>query len=117
MGENINDSRKAFTDSIKLFVEYAKQQGSRNADKYYIHFSTLTNSCAGIKNISSADQVQIERLKIVQAIISNTINDKIKANKLYKDIFKESKDLCSLIKKGWQKPIIKVEYEQLILAV
>lgn len=31
------------TDEIKRLIEYAKAQGSKNADKYYIIFSKLAN--------------------------------------------------------------------------
>ena len=38
------------TDEIKQLVEYAKEQGSKNADKYYIIFSKLANKAVGINS-------------------------------------------------------------------
>ena len=36
------------TDEIKQLIEYAKSQGSKNADKYYITFSKLANKAVGL---------------------------------------------------------------------
>lgn len=113
----MKESRKVFTDSVKLFVEYADLQGSKNANKYYIHFSTLAKNCAGIKDIDNTDQFKLDRLKIVYAIVANTITDKINLHKNYKDIFKETKSLCQLIKQGWAAPIVKINYEQISLSI
>ena len=33
--------RKDFTGTIKKFIEYAKAQGSQNADRYYIHYTKM----------------------------------------------------------------------------
>ena len=33
--------RKDFTGTIKKFIEYAKKQGSQNADMYYIHYTKM----------------------------------------------------------------------------
>ena len=41
-------SRLMETDEIKRLVEYAKEQGSKNADKYYITFSKLANKAVGL---------------------------------------------------------------------
>lgn len=111
------DSRKVFTDAVKLFVEYAINQGSKNSNRYYINFSVMAKNCAGIKDINKADQFKIDRLRIVYAILANTITDKINLHKNYKDIFKEIKALCSLIQKGWANPIVKIEYEQISLVI
>ena len=42
-------NRRMETDEIKMLVEYAKAQGSKNADKYYISFSKLANKAVGIQ--------------------------------------------------------------------
>ena len=34
--------RKDFTATIKKFIEYAKAQGSQNADRYYIHYTKMS---------------------------------------------------------------------------
>ena len=36
-------ARRYETDQIKLFVEYAKEQGSKSADRYYVLFTKLIN--------------------------------------------------------------------------
>lgn len=40
-------NRRLETDEIKRLVDYAKSQGSKNADKYYITFSKLANKAVG----------------------------------------------------------------------
>ena len=117
MDNDIKASRKVFTDSVKLFVDYANNQGSKNSNRYYINFSVMAKNCAGVKDINKAEPFKIDRLKIVYAILANTITDKINLHKNYKDIFKETKYLCSLIKQGWAEPIVEIKYEQISLAI
>lgn len=113
--KDFTDSRTVFNETIKKFVDYAKLSGSNHPDKYYLNFNKLVNSCIDIKNIKDANNLDRMRLSIVFAIISNSIIDKINAEKPYKVIFSDCKDICNLLKSGWDIPIIKITYEQLSL--
>lgn len=86
------------TDVIKEFVEYAKRQGSNNADKYYIHFSNLAKAYFDIqinlKGKNFRELLSAEHLyKIATAdnIIKTAIKAGMKNSLPYKDVYKLAK--------------------------
>ena len=81
------------TDEIKMLVEYAKAQGSKNADKYYISFSKLANKAVGIQ-ADSRDALttsQLNNLILIEHIIGEVIKESIRQEMHYKDIYKACK--------------------------
>lgn len=86
-------NRRMETDEIKMLVEYAKAQGSRNADKYYISFSQLANKAVGIQ-ADSRDALttsQLNNLILIEHIIGEVIKESIRQEMHYKDIYKACK--------------------------
>ena len=61
-------TRKSETDVIKRFVEYAKEQGSSNADKYYMIFSKLANKMADVESRDTATIMQLNNLSLIENI-------------------------------------------------
>lgn len=84
---NIN-IRKLETDSIKMFVEYARQNGSENADRYYISFSRLANSLSNVYNRNCVPIQDLKKLEIIEKIIDNEIPKQIKGKVEYHQAFK-----------------------------
>ncbi len=86
-------SRLMETDEIKRLVEYAKEQGSKNADKYYITFSKLANKAVGLDSgqRDNATAGQLNNLVLIENIINNVIKDGIKKEIYYKEIYQECK--------------------------
>lgn len=85
------EQRKAETDVIAEFIEYAKNQGSGHADKYYIHFSNLANKVCGIKDRDFATVFQLNNLTLVERAIMITIRNGLIAEVPYKDIYQNCK--------------------------
>lgn len=85
-------TRRSETDVIKEFIEYAKQQGSKNADKYYINFSKLANEIAGVDGRELASARQLSNLDLVENILLNCIKEGIAKNLTYKAIYQFCKD-------------------------
>lgn len=84
-------TRKAETDTIKQLVEYAKEQGSKNADKLYITYSKLANKTAGISKRDEASIMQLNNLSLIENIILKIIGAGIIADKQYKEIYQDCK--------------------------
>lgn len=82
------------TDEIKRLVEYAKSQGSKNADKYYITFSKLANKAVGLDSgqRDNATAGQLNNLVLIENIINNVIKDGIKKEIYYKEIYQDCKN-------------------------
>lgn len=92
--------RKAESDAIKRLVEYAKDQGSQHAERYYSIFSKLADKTAGIENREQAVADQLWRLAIVEEVIRRCINEGIEKQEPYKAIYQGCKQrleqfLCS----------------------
>ena len=82
------------TDEIKRLIEYAKSQGSKKADKYYITFSKLANKAvrldSGQRNNATAKQ--LNNLTLIENIINNVIKAGIRDNIPYKSIYQDCKN-------------------------
>lgn len=91
--------RKAETDQIKAFVEYAKSQGSRNADRYYVLLTKLINNRLGIESGSrdKADQKTLLRLKSLETVVELHLATLMKAEMPYKDVYQETKRLIEAL--------------------
>lgn len=82
------------TDEIKALVAYAKENGSRNADKYYITFSNLANKAVGLDSNqrSIATTSQLNNLILIENIISHVIQEGLQQQNYYKEIYKSCKE-------------------------
>lgn len=79
--------RKIETDTIKNLIEYAKAQGSKNANRLYIVYSNLINRLMGISERDSINPLERLQLAQLENIINKTINNGMKGGKNYKDIY------------------------------
>lgn len=93
--EESRKARKYETDQIKLFVEYAKEQGSRNADKYYMIFTKLINSKVGLSGGQRDDisQETLLELKSLETLVKMRIRKLMEKNVPYKQIYQDVKDM------------------------
>ena len=91
--------RKAETDVIKEYVEYAKSQGSKNAERYYTIFTKLVNSKIGIESNQrdNISQQALMEMKTLEGLINMRIRSLIKEKKPYKMIYQEIKNLIESI--------------------
>lgn len=81
------------TDEIKALVAYAKENGSKNAEKYYITFSNLANKAVGIdsnqRNIATTNQ--LNNLILIENIINHVIQEGLQQQAYYKEIYQYCK--------------------------
>lgn len=81
--------RKQETDAVKRLVDYAKEQGSRNAERYYSSLSKLADKTAGIENREFATIEQLGMLALIERIIAKCISEGIEQQEPYKSIYQE----------------------------
>lgn len=85
-------ARRYETDQIKLFVEYAKEQGSKSADRYYVLFTKLINGKIGIQSgkrdeLSQETLMELKSLEmLVKMRIRKLMEKKIPYKKIYQDV-------------------------------
>ena len=84
-------TRKSETDVIKELVEYAKNQGSKNAEMLYMTYSKLANKMAGIDKRDNATINQLNNLSLIENIILHCIRAGIEQEKHYKKIYHDCK--------------------------
>ena len=89
------EARKQETDQIKLFIKYAADQGSSNAEKYYTTFTKLVNGKFGIES-GQRDSLQQEMLMDMEAmerLIKMRIKVLMGQEVPYKQIYQEVKEM------------------------
>lgn len=81
--------RKMETDQIKLFIEYAKAQGSQNADRYYVLLTKLINQRVGIGSgeRDKADQKALLRLKSLETVVELHLATLMSGKQPYKEVY------------------------------
>lgn len=84
--------RREETNEIQHFIEYAKAQGSTNAEKYYIHFSNLVKNALGMGKRDDADTLTLMRASELERIVRHVLRDGMEAGTSYKDCYKAAKD-------------------------
>lgn len=87
------NTRKLETEEIKELVQYAQAQGSKSAEKYYLALSKLANKTVGLcgGQREQASITQLNTLTLVENIIHHVIQEGIKEQLPYKDIYKTCK--------------------------
>lgn len=86
-------NRRMETDEIKQLVEYAREQGSKNAERYYCNLSKLADKAAGIQTGSRdmATVNQLNNIVLIERIIANVVREGMQQGLYYKDIYKACK--------------------------
>ena len=72
-------------------MEYAQEQGSSNAARYYVSLSKLADKAAGITDRDKATMGQLATLTLVENILHRCIMDGIDLEEPYKDIYQDCK--------------------------
>lgn len=90
-------TRKSETDMLKKLVDYAKEQGSENANMLYVTYTKLVNKLVGVKTRSEADTMQLLDLMYLERIVLNTIDKGIASGADYHDIYQDCKKRCAAI--------------------
>lgn len=87
------NARKLETAEIKLFVEYAASNGSKNADKYYMNFTNLAHSAVGITSggRDTSTTGQLLDLRTVERVIGRAIIHEIGNHTEYHKAFQNVK--------------------------
>jgi len=86
--------RRSETDTIANLIDYAKSQGSRNADKFYMVYSKLVNSLVGIDK-DMRDKVPFKTISTIgflEDMILHTVDEEMQKGTHYKTIYKICKD-------------------------
>jgi len=90
-------SRKEETDIIKEFVQYAKIQGSQNAERYYGNITRMENKALFIvehkfPNLRDIlDGQQLATLNTCDQLVAKSIRDGMKECLHYKEIYQKAK--------------------------
>jgi anti-repressor protein len=91
------------TDEIKRLVEYARKNNSKNADKYYTHYSnliwrnlfTIETEVKNKRNI--LNESQLHTVMKAEYIIKNCINEGLYNEIDYHDIYKNAENKIKLL--------------------
>lgn len=93
--------RRLETDAIKSFIEYAKSQGSKSAEKYYMIITKMENQSLlnldllqqEFSNLRDViDVFSLSALQIADVIVANALKEGMKLSLFYKDIYIRARD-------------------------
>lgn len=90
--------RSEETDAIQKFVEYAKSQGSKNAQWYYKHFTNATYKALQLiqhkqPNLrETLDMLELNQLLLAENVALRSIEENMKSGEHYKAIFANVKN-------------------------
>lgn len=113
--------RRQETDIIKIFIEYAKDQGSKSAEKYYMIFSKMENSAFFIlkekfKNVREILNItQLSKIIVADIIVRTAIIEGMENKMFYKDIFQLAKERVMKMSNslGLKEVLPNIEFKQL----
>jgi len=94
--------RRQTTDVMKEFVEYAKEQGSNNSERYYSNITRMLNGLLFIvdgkfKNIRNTLTVQqLMTVSSAEQIIDRGLRGGMSKKKYYKEIYKDIRSKVEL---------------------
>jgi hypothetical protein len=86
-------ARKAETDTIKDFVEYATSQGSKNAKFYYKHVTVACYKCLQLiesekpKLRDLLNVLELNQLMLAEVVAERSLKKHMAAGEHYKSIF------------------------------
>ena len=97
--EETKKVRRMETDTIKRFVEYAKENGSTHADMYYQNLTKLVQNHLGIEagTRDDLDQNTLLRLKSLETVVDMHLNTLMNTDMPYKDMYAGVKELVQSI--------------------
>jgi len=97
--------RKECMDVIQEFVQYAKNQGSKSAEKYYMNFSRMELTGLFLieqKYPNARDVMNIRQLNLIEMAdeaVAISLKDSMEKNIPYKECYQIAKDrICMLAK-------------------
>ena len=91
------EARKAEGDAIARFVEYARSQGSRNAERYYINLSRLANEAEEITDRNQAHARELALLQLAETVIAAALYEGMETERPYKEIAGEARERVSCL--------------------
>lgn len=93
--------RKEETDIIKKFVEYAIENGSKNANRYYSNITKLVNKLAALADVKNprdyATQKQLRDIMLMERAIEKLLLKYMATGMYYKDIYQEIKNYLEVV--------------------
>ena len=98
-------ARREETDAIQEFVGYARGQGSKNAQQYYLALSKMVNKElflmeASVQNgnlRNHLDAKQLTTLKVADRVVARALREGMASGRDYKIIFAEAKGKIKLL--------------------
>lgn len=107
------------TDTIKQFVEYATQQGSKSAKKYYLALAKMENSAlffleqrfANVREVLIIRQLMI--VSMADDVVEIALRDGMDEGLDYKDCYKLAKERVIIFARlAGRSPILSLELKQ-----
>ncbi len=103
------DARKLLTDEIQTFIDYAKSNGSNNAQRYYTtitkavynSFLIIDSKASEVRELLTP--IQLSTLQTAELTATSVLTQGMENNVYYKDIFQQIKKELEMFVAGRSK--------------
>jgi len=113
--------RRFETDAIKLFIEYAKEQGSKSANKYYMIITKMENTTLfnlefiehkydNLRNMLNG--FSLNALQVADHIVGKALKEGIQNRLYYKDIYQLAKSRIESFAESMGKIVPQLEFTE-----
>lgn len=86
-------ARRAETDAIKEFVQYASENGSTHSDRYYLLFTKMVNGIVGAGNGRDFESFEVlQNLSVAEKAVTKLVRAEIEKGTEYHEIYKLCKE-------------------------
>lgn len=102
--------RRQETDVITELIDYAKNQGSTNADMLYLTYSKMVNSLVGLKGGQReyATEKVLSVISLLEDLILNMVREEMEQGIYYKEIYQHCKQRANEMMKYIYLPADKL---------
>jgi 23S rRNA A2030 N6-methylase RlmJ len=106
---DMKDNKRDLTSTIQTFVQYAEDQGSSNANRYYTSINRLIRAESGTTNIqlSSKHSDDIALLKNLYKVARKAMIHGMEWYLPYKEIYQQvKKEVRKVVASSSEKPLV-----------
>jgi len=92
------DSRSILTDEVKKFIDYAKDQGSANAERYFSHITSAAHNALVIIEPKATQvrelltAIQLSHLSTIELIAAEALAEGMKYGLPYREVYQNLKN-------------------------
>lgn len=100
--------RRVLTDAIRIFIDYAREQGSKSPQMYYVNYTRMIQSFVGGEKRDDMPAHTLVQMNAAEQVAAGIIMEGMEKNLFYKDIFQSVKPVLDNMLRLWNLPRVRL---------